>query len=60
LLSTGLKIDSFKEYPFVPHNLFEDAIEQENGRFYSKFKEKDKPLLFSITAQKEISWNKAS
>lgn len=52
LLRAGLQITQLNEYPFSPHNCFDDMVEQEEDRFYLKYKEQNIPLVYSVKAIK--------
>jgi SAM-dependent methyltransferase len=52
LISAGLTIDNFKEYPYCPFNCFE-GLEHVLGHGYQMLhKEQQVPLLYSIKARK--------
>lgn len=52
LLSAGLTITQFNEYPYSPHNCFDNLVEQSAGKFYLKHKGKDVPLVYTVKATK--------
>ena len=52
LISAGLSIEHFKEYPYSPYNCFED-LEYISGQGYQMLhKGQQVPLLYSIKARK--------
>ncbi len=52
LISAGLSIESFKEYPYSPYNCF-DGLEYVNNKGYQLLRDgKQVPLVYSITARK--------
>jgi SAM-dependent methyltransferase len=52
LITSGLSIEHFKEYPFSPYNCFED-LEKVSGHGYQMLhKGQQVPLLYSVKARK--------
>jgi SAM-dependent methyltransferase len=52
LILAGLKIESFKEYPYSPYNCFENLVHVEGQGYQLLHKEQQVPLLYSIKARK--------
>jgi len=48
IIGAGIQIESFKEFPFSPHNCFDNLEEKESGRFYLKGTKYQVPLVYSI------------
>ena len=54
LIGNSLKITSFREYDYSPYNLFNMYTADDDGKYRIKGKEKLFPLLFSLTATKDL------
>ena len=52
LIKAGIEIRRVNEYPFSPHNCFENMDEREPGRYYINHKGQDIPLVYTITGKK--------
>ena len=52
LLSVGLKISSFEEYPFSPYNIFPGLSFKDDGSWYSSKQKNDIPYLYAIVVTK--------
>lgn len=52
LISTGIKIEQFNEFPFSPYNCFAGLKEKEKGRYYAADSKHDVPLVYSISGIK--------
>lgn len=52
LISAGIEIQRFEEYPFSPYNCFKGMQERQAGRFYYDLGGQDIPLVYSITGRK--------
>ncbi len=50
LIDAGLRINSFKEYPYLHSDWIERNVEREKGKWYRQHKDNDEPILFSISA----------
>jgi SAM-dependent methyltransferase len=48
LLTRGLQLRSFREYPFSPYKIFETMTEVEKGRYCIKGLEDKLPLIYSL------------
>ena len=48
IIGAGIQIESFKEFPYSPHNCFEDLEEKEPGRFYLSGAKYPVPMVYSI------------
>ena len=48
LIEAGMRIESFKEYPFSPYDCFADLEERESGRFYLSGTKHEVPLVYSL------------
>lgn len=48
LLDRGLRLVSFKEYPFSPYKIFDSMVEYEKGRYHIKGLEDKVPLVYSL------------
>lgn len=52
LISAGLNIEDFKEYPYSPYNCFEDLEHVSEHGYQMLYKDQQVPLLYSIKARK--------
>ena len=52
LISAGLSIEGFKEYPYSPYNCFDGLEYVKNKGYQSLLKGQQVPLVYSITARK--------
>jgi len=52
LISAGLSIEGFKEYPYSPYNCFDGLEYVKNKGYQLLFKGQQVPLVYSITARK--------
>ena len=52
LISAGLSIEHFKEYPYSPYNCFENLIHVAGQGYQMLHKGQQVPLLYSIKARK--------
>jgi SAM-dependent methyltransferase len=52
LINAGITITQFNEYPYSPHNCFENMIEREKGKFTITHEDQDIPLIYSIKGTK--------
>jgi SAM-dependent methyltransferase len=52
LISAGVDIQQFNEFPYSPYNCFDQMEEREPGRFFLTHNRQNIPLLFSIKGTK--------
>ncbi len=52
LLSSGLELLHFNEFPYSPYNCFQGLVEREPGRYVRGDSAIDVPMLYSIKARK--------
>jgi SAM-dependent methyltransferase len=52
LISAGIEIEQFNEFPYSPYDCFDQMEEKEPGRYYIKHNRQEIPLLFSIKGTK--------
>lgn len=52
LISSGLQINSFKEYNYSPYNCFKNTVELSPGKFSIKGLEEKIPMVYSLVAVK--------
>jgi SAM-dependent methyltransferase len=52
LVSSGIRVERLKEFPFSPYNCFEGMTEREPGRFYLSHRGHDVPIVYSLAGRK--------
>jgi SAM-dependent methyltransferase len=52
LINAGITINQFNEYPYSPHNCFENMSESEKGKFTISHEGQDVPLIYTIKGTK--------